>query len=83
MIVIEKITQGLLETAPDGIVIVNEDGRIVFVNVQGEALFGYAREELIGQPLETLVPVRIRDGNVPLHLAYRGAGKVLDFSEHR
>jgi PAS domain S-box-containing protein len=50
----------LLDSAPDAIVIVGEDARIQIVNVQTEALFGYRREELIGQPLEILIPERFR-----------------------
>jgi len=42
----------LLESAPDGIVIASRDGRIVLINSQTERLFGYAREEMIGQPVE-------------------------------
>ena len=45
----------LLEFAPDAIVGVGTDGNIVLVNSQTEALFGYPREELLGQPVETLV----------------------------
>jgi protein-histidine pros-kinase len=48
----------LLETAPDSIVIVNADGKIVVVNSQTEILFGYSRQELIGQPVEILIPQR-------------------------
>jgi PAS domain S-box-containing protein len=48
--------RGVLEAAPDAMVIVDGDGRISLVNEQVEALFGYAREELIGQPMEILVP---------------------------
>jgi PAS domain S-box-containing protein len=49
----------LLESAPDGMVIVNADGRIVVVNSQTEILFGYSRQELIGQPVEILIPARL------------------------
>ena len=52
--------RSLLEAAPDAIVGVTPDGRITLVNAQAERLFGYGRDELLGQPIEILVPDRVR-----------------------
>lgn len=51
----------LLESAPDAMVIVDHRGVIELLNAQAERLLGYRREELIGQPIELLVPDRLRD----------------------
>lgn len=53
----------LLDTAPDATVIVGEDGLIQLVNKQTESMFGYARDELVGQRLEVLIPERFRKGH--------------------
>ena len=50
----------LLETAPDAMIVIDAAGLVVFTNSQGERIFGYARDELIGKPVETLVPERLR-----------------------
>ena len=56
----EKKFRGMLESAADAMVIVGQRGEIVLVNSQTEQLFGWKREELLGRPVETLVPARLR-----------------------
>ncbi|MGZ5971553.1 MAG: PAS domain-containing sensor histidine kinase [Polyangiales bacterium] len=58
---------GIVEAAPDGIVMVDSDGVIVLVNRQTEELFGYDRGELLGKPVEQLLPERFRQ----VHRAHR------------
>jgi hypothetical protein len=59
--------RALLESAPDAMVIADASGNISLINAQTEKLFGYKREELLGHPVENLIPDRFR-GN---HLAHR------------
>ena len=57
---VEKRYRKLLEAAPDAILEVDQQGRIVLVNVQAEKLFGCARADLLGKPIEFLIPDRFR-----------------------
>ncbi|WP_262915435.1 PAS domain-containing protein [Niabella ginsengisoli] len=59
--------QALLETAPDAMVIVNKQGQIVLANAQTESLFGYTKDELLGQEVEVLIP----DSFLKYHKSHR------------
>lgn len=57
----EQIIRALLETAAQAIVTVDFDGRIELVNATAEQMFGYSRQEMVGHPVEMLIPIRFRD----------------------
>lgn len=69
----EEKFQALLESAPDAKVIVNEQGLIQIVNSQTEAVFGYPREELLGQPVEKLIPRRYHTRHLQHRTGYFSA----------
>lgn len=66
----------LLESAPDATVVVNEEGRILMINRQTENLFGYQRHELIGQQVEMLIPVELRNKHFQHRAHFTDAPKV-------
>ena len=63
----------LFEAAPNGVIAFDAAGCITLVNAQMEKMFGYSREELIGQPAEVLVPVRFRRGHAGLRKKFAAA----------
>ena len=60
----------LLEAAPDAMLVVDHQGKIVLVNAQMKTLFGYAREELLGQTMELLMPQRFRNAHPALRTGF-------------
>src|SRR5262249_52017896 len=66
---VEQRLQVVVESAPSGFVMVDHEGRIVLVNRQTEKMFSYSRAQLLGQPVEMLVPERL----CKQHAQYRTA----------
>src|SRR5690606_31142814 len=67
---IEANFPAFLEAAPDAMIILGQDGRILLVNGQAERLFGYERTELIGLPVEILIPERYREKHPTYRAGY-------------
>ena len=80
--VIEERLRLLVESAPDGMVVSDAQGRIVLVNGQAETLFGYRRDELLGQTVELLVPQGRRDQHVADRTAYDARPRPRKMGEH-
>jgi PAS domain S-box-containing protein len=72
----EELFRLVTEAAPSGILLANDKGRIVLVNAHVEKLFGYKREELIGKPIEVLVPERFATEYVAHRTQFLAAPKV-------
>jgi two-component system sensor kinase FixL len=68
--------RALLESAPDAMVLVDREGRILMVNAQTERLFGFPRSELLGQPVDLLVPARFADRHRRHRRNYFGDSRV-------
>ena len=54
----------LLESAPDAMIIIDDQGKIAIANGQSEKMFGYERQEMLGQPVEMLLPERLQESHV-------------------
>src|SRR5207245_6593565 len=59
----EERFRRVVEAAPNAMIMVNHEGQITLANQQAEKTFGYPREELLGRPIEMLVPERVRSGH--------------------
>ena len=79
----------IVESAPDAVLRVSANGQIVWINAEAERMFGYSRQELLGQPLETLLPVRLREAYAGCREQYtsnpgaRSIGAVNNFAARR
>jgi PAS domain S-box-containing protein len=62
--------RSIVESAPDGMLVVDEHGTIILTNHQVEAMFGYGPGDLVGSPIEALVPPDVRSGHVALRNSY-------------
>ena len=86
---LEARFRGLLDAAPDAMLLVNQDGRIVMLNREAQRIFGYSREQMIGQLVEALVPDRFRASHPGRRREYdedprtRPMGASLDLSARR
>ncbi len=80
----EERFRGLLESAPDAMVIIDEQRRVSLINARTENLFGYWREEILGMPIETLMPERDRENYLAQFAAFMAgsrtppSGRVID-----
>lgn len=63
---------GFLEVAPDAVAVIDQSGNIVQFNSQAERLFGYGRDEVLGRPMEMLMPSRFRAGHAAYRMMYNG-----------
>lgn len=69
----ERLLQAVVEGSPYAKILVNANGEITLVNVQAEQLFGYTRDELLGQSIDMLVPARFRRGHPELRKSFSEA----------
>jgi len=72
------LTAAVIEALPDALIVVDVEGRIVLVNEKTEFMFGYPRVDLIGRPVEMLMPVRTRQ----IHSTHRREYNQFNLSPH-
>lgn len=72
----ESLFETLFQSAPDALIIVHADGKIVGINTQTETLFGYSKDELVGQPIEVLLPQRYRGKHVSQRDSYCASPRI-------
>ena len=84
-----ELARGVLDSAPDAMIVIDQSGRVLFVNQQVASLFGYSHEEVVGQPIELLIPQRFHARHVSHRHRYveatrfRPMGKGLDLFARR
>lgn len=71
----EEKFRTLVEAAPDSIMLVNSEGRILLINTRAEKTFGYAKEELLGMNHDILVPERFREKHASLRYRHRNKAR--------
>src|SRR5262249_29370228 len=69
----EQFFRSVLELAPDGLIVVDDKGIVRLANAKCEELFGYSRAELVGQPVETLVPEEVRPRHPELRASFHAS----------
>jgi len=79
----EELYRLALEASPSGLLVSDEQGKIVLVNHEVERLFGYRRDELIGQPVEVLLPERFRANHPGLQAGYLASPSVREMGHGR
>jgi len=79
----EEWYHDIIESAPDGILISDRGGKIILTNARVEQLFGYARDELLGRPIEDLVPRATREGHAELRHQFVEIGQTRQIGRAR
>lgn len=79
----EQFFRSVLELAPDGLMVVDADGIIRLANAQSERLFGYTRDEIVGQPIEIVVPETVRSHHPALRQSFLRSPQMREMGANR